>query len=57
VLMTLWPAGDTVTLARCGAHGTDVEWVGPATGAAPGRGRTRGGHGAAAEGDNGTGGG
>lgn len=57
VQMTLWPAGDTVTLARCGAHGTDVEWVGPVTGAAPGRGRTRAGHGAAAEGDNETGGG
>jgi hypothetical protein len=25
---TLWPGGDTRVLARCGAHGTDVEWLG-----------------------------
>jgi hypothetical protein len=31
--LTLWPGGQTRTLARCGAHGTDVEWLGddPAT--------------------------
>jgi hypothetical protein len=31
--LTLWPGGETRTLARCGAHGTDVEWLGdgPAT--------------------------
>lgn len=29
VQMTLWPGGQTRTLARCGAHGTDVEWLGP----------------------------
>jgi hypothetical protein len=28
VQLTLWPGGDTTTLARCGAHGTDVEWLG-----------------------------
>lgn len=27
VQLTLWPGGDTRTLARCGAHGTDVEWL------------------------------
>jgi hypothetical protein len=26
--LTLWPGGDTRTVARCGAHGTDVEWLG-----------------------------
>lgn len=26
--VTLWPGGDTQVLARCGAHGTDVEWLG-----------------------------
>ena len=32
VQMTLWPGGQTRTLARCGAHGTDVEWLGPQAG-------------------------
>jgi hypothetical protein len=26
--LTMWPGGHTQTLARCGAHGTDVEWLG-----------------------------
>jgi hypothetical protein len=26
--LTRWPDGRTQVLARCGAHGTDVEWVG-----------------------------
>jgi hypothetical protein len=25
--VTMWPGGDTRILARCGAHGTDVEWL------------------------------
>jgi hypothetical protein len=29
--LTLWPGGATRTLARCGAHGTDVEWLGDDT--------------------------
>jgi hypothetical protein len=28
IQLTLWPGGDTRILARCGAHGTDVEWLG-----------------------------
>ncbi len=28
VRMTFWPGGQTRTLARCGAHGTDVVWLG-----------------------------
>jgi hypothetical protein len=28
VELTLWPGGETRTLARCGAHGADVEWLG-----------------------------
>lgn len=28
VKVDLWPGGHTVTLARCGAHGADVEWLG-----------------------------
>lgn len=27
VQVTLWPGGHTRTLARCGAHGTDVVWL------------------------------
>jgi len=26
--VTVWPGGDSRVLARCGAHGTDVEWLG-----------------------------
>jgi hypothetical protein len=26
--LTVWPGGTTVRLGRCGAHGSDVEWVG-----------------------------
>lgn len=28
VHVTLWPGGGTETVARCRAHGTDVEWLG-----------------------------
>lgn len=28
VALTLWPGGDTATLARCGAHGDDAVWQG-----------------------------
>ena len=30
IALTLWPGGTTETLARCGAHGADVEWLGGA---------------------------
>ena len=26
--LTLWPGGETSILARCSAHGSDVEWLG-----------------------------
>ena len=36
VAVTLWPEGATRTVARCGAHGADVEWLGDDNGPARG---------------------
>ncbi|MBW3604577.1 MAG: DUF2332 domain-containing protein [Actinobacteria bacterium] len=36
VALTLWPGGDTATLARCGAHGDDTVWQGDDNGPRPG---------------------